>query len=401
VAPVVEAEVRLHGRPVGILRYDKGGSRFTYTDDLTAADHRPLGQVFEDDPRTVRRVRVGVPAWFANLLPEGEMRRQVERDLGGPRVGDFTLLTRLGTHLPGAVGVHADREPVGDLPVTPDATGPDHPLRPSLAGMQLKYSVRSERLTFPASGDGGWWIVKLPDRSLRDLPSNEFLTMSWLRRAGFDVPLVRLERAATIPDVPEGLVDPDELVYLIDRFDRRPEGRVHVEDFAQVADVPPQMKYGDSGATYDGLAAAVLDVVGDAGYEDFVRRLVAMILVGNMDAHLKNWAFRYGAGGEAGLAPVYDFHSHTVYSRYQFNALALSLNGEVMAAHLGTDDFRRLAEHAGADPERTVDVVRRAVHDLRTAWSDGARAETDRSFPALAKHFEQRLGSMPIAIAAD
>ena len=135
MASATDAEVRLHGRPVGVLRYEKGGSRFNYTDDLTAAEHRPLGQLFEDDPGAVRRARIGLPAWFANLLPEGEMRRQIERELGGRRIGDFTLLTRLGTHLPGAVGVHATSEPADDLPMGAD-DGPDHPLRPSLAGMQ-------------------------------------------------------------------------------------------------------------------------------------------------------------------------------------------------------------------------------------------------------------------------
>ena len=92
---VIDAEVRLHGRPVGVLRYEKGGSDFTYSDDLTAPDHRPLGQIFEDDPGSVRRARVGLPAWFANVLPEGAMRKQVEREMGGRRLGDFTLLVRL------------------------------------------------------------------------------------------------------------------------------------------------------------------------------------------------------------------------------------------------------------------------------------------------------------------
>ena len=96
-------------------------------------------------------------------------------------------------------------------------------------------------------------------------------------------------------------------------------------------------------ATYDGLAAAVLEVVGEAGYRDFVRRLVAMIIVGNTDAHLKNWAFRYPAGRRVELAPVYDFHSLTVYDRFRYAPLALSLNGEVMTAHLSPDDFRWLA----------------------------------------------------------
>jgi HipA-like protein len=84
----VEAEVRLHGRPVGVLRYARGGSEFRYQADLTDPDRYTLGQIFEDDPRTVRRARVGVPAWFANLLPEGALRRQIVRELGGGVVGN-------------------------------------------------------------------------------------------------------------------------------------------------------------------------------------------------------------------------------------------------------------------------------------------------------------------------
>lgn len=332
---VIDAEVRLHGRPVGRLRYEKGGSQFTYTDDLTSPGHRPLGQLFEDDPGAVRRARVGLPAWFANLLPEGEMRRQAERGLGGRRVGDFTLLTRLGTHLPGAVGVHASDEPA------------DRPLRPSLAGMQLKYSVRSERLAFPASGDGGWWIVTLPDRSLRDLTANGYLTMSWLRRAGYDVPLVRLERAATIPDIPEGLVDPDDHLYLPHRPFRPAAGRPGARG---------GLRPGRRRATPAEVRRLRRDVRRPGRCRSRCRR----------------------------------------HRRIRGLRLALSLNGEVMTAHLRPDDFRRLAERAGADPETTAESVRLAVHELRGAWTAGARAEAERLFPALARHYEHRLASLPI-----
>lgn len=152
-------------------------------------------------------------------------------------------------------------------------------------------------------------------------------------------------------------------------------------------------------ATYDGLAAAVLEVVGEAGYRDFVRRLVAMIIVGNTDAHLKNWAFRYPAGRRVELAPVYDFHSLTVYDRFRYAPLALSLNGEVMTAHLSPDDFRWLADRIGADAETTVQVVESAVHELRRAWASGVRDEVEDRFPALAKHYEHRLLSLPLAAA--
>jgi serine/threonine-protein kinase HipA len=396
VAKTVSAEVRLHGRRVGSLEYDRGGSAFRYEDDLTDRNHQTLGQIFEDDPRTLRRVRVGLPAWFANLLPEGELRRQVVRQLGGGNIGPFTILLRLGADLPGAVTVHSNAEPDDDVGVDNYVNGePNHPLRHSLAGVQLKYSVHSDRLTFPASGDSAWWIMKLPDRSLTSLVVNEFVTMCWLHATGMNVPRVQLAPARAVGGIPEGLVDPGELVYLIERFDRTPTARVHVEDFAQVADVEPAFKYGDLHATHDGLAAVILNLTGIDGYLEYVRRLVAMLIVGNTDAHLKNWALIYPDGRSAALSPVYDFHSLTIYDRYRYTPLALSLNGEK-----GPDDLRRMAERCGADPEQTVATGLETIHRLRQAWDGGMRAEAEARFPALAAHFVRRLDTLPVSVSA-
>ena len=124
-----------------------------------------------------------------------------------------------------------------------------------------------------------------------------------------------------------------------------------------------------------------------------------MIIVGSTDAHLKNWAFRYPVAREVELAPVYDFHSLTVYDRFRYAPLALSLDGEVMAAHVTVDHFRRLADRSGTDPDDTVEVVGAAVQSLREAWRAGIGQEAVGRFPAPAEHYEHRLASMPVAAA--
>jgi serine/threonine-protein kinase HipA len=395
VANARVAEVRLHGKRVGELRFDRGGATFRYEDDLDSPDHQVLGQVFEDDPRRLRRAKVGLPPWFTNLLPEGELRKQIIRELGGGNVGDYTLLLRIGRYLPGAVTVHTEEEPADDRPPEPDEP-PEHPLRHSQAGVQLKYTTTTERLTFPASGNGGWWTVKLPNRSLRDLVVNEYLTMRWLSAAGFPVPPIHLEPAGSVGGIPSGLVAPTDLVYLIERFDRSPAGRVHFEDCAQVADVPPKFKYSESGTTYDSLAGVVRYLTGECGYREYVARLVAMIITGNVDAHLKNWALIYPDGRTPELSPVYDFHSLTVYGPYRHGPLALSLNSQRLPASVEPDDFRHLAEAAGADPAVTVEYVSDTVHRLRDAWTDELRGEAERRFPELAVHYTQRLSQLPL-----
>lgn len=396
----VEAEVRLHGRRVGVLVYDKGGSAFTYEDDLTVPGHSTLGQIFEDDPRKVRRARVGVPPWFANLLPEGELRKQVLREMGGGNIGDFSLLLRLGASLPGAVTVHGSEEPADDVTVEDfGIDSADHPLRHSLAGVQLKYSVHGDRLTFPASGAGAWWIAKLPDRSLRELSLNEFITMRWLHAAKMNVPEVQLVPASTVSGLPEGLVEPSELIYLIKRFDRSPSGRIQVEDFAQIADVPPAFKYDQSGVTYDSLAKAILNFAGKTACVEFIERLVAMLVVGNIDAHLKNWAIIYLDRRNPSLSPVYDFHSLTVYGRYLYSPLAFSLGGESISSSVRLDNFRRLAEVCEVDTNEVVQLVSATVARLREAWSGDLRKEADTRFPSLANHFSRRLETLPICIS--
>jgi serine/threonine-protein kinase HipA len=383
------------------LSYSQGGATFTYEDDLVSPNHQTLGQIFEDDPYKVRHSPAGVPAWFANLLPEGELRKQVVREMGGGNVGDFTMLLRLGSRLPGAVTIIGESEPQGDVVTEEDGPeDPDHPLRHSLAGVQLKYSIHGDRLTFPASGEGAWWIAKLPDRSLKDLSLNEYLTMRWLQSAHMDVPTVQLVPASSVEGIPDGLIDPDESIYLIKRFDRSSVGRIHVEDFAQLADVAPAFKYSQSGATYDSLARAMKAILDQAGYESYIERLVAMLIVGNIDAHLKNWGLIYKDGRTPSLAPVYDFHSLTVYGgRYLYGSLALTLGGESVSSTVYPDNFRVLAENSDADPERVIHVVRRTIDRMRKSWSADVQPEAEIRFPALARHYTSRLESLPICQA--
>ncbi|WP_306836203.1 type II toxin-antitoxin system HipA family toxin [Catenuloplanes nepalensis] len=396
----VTAEVRLHGKVVGVLTYDRGSSRLTYTDDLQGPDHRVLGQIFEEDPRTVRHARTGLPDWLANLLPEGEFRRQVIREMGGGNIGDFRLLLRLGHDLPGAVTVHGEAEQgldeSEDLTARDEDPGPDA-LRYSLAGYQLKFSLRGDRLTAPMRNRDGWVIAKLPDRALNRLAENEYLTMRWLALAGFDVPPVDLVRAETLPTVPPGFLDPEAMAYVIERFDRSPAGPVHVEDFAQVANVGPRQKYGESGATYDTVGGVIRLLAGESDFEAYVDRLVAMIVTGNTDGHLKNWALWYPDGVMPRLAPVYDFHSLSVYQRFRYQPLALSLAGEQMPEYLNVDHFRRLAEFVGADPDRIGQRVAHTVARLREVWEQDAHMETKRFFPGLADHYERRLRTLPLA----
>ena len=56
------------------------------------------------------------------------------------------------------------------------------------------------------------------------------------------------------------------------------------------------------------------------------KRILAYILIGNTDAHLKNFAMFHNQDGSLTLTPMYDVVASAYYA--QFNTLALEMNGK-------------------------------------------------------------------------
>src|SRR5205085_2078009 len=132
---------------------------------------------------------------------------------------------------------------------------------------------------------------------------NEYTSMTLARLAGVDTPDFWMDDISAL-DI-EGLTGLEGQVFAIRRFDRTPD-RVHIEDFAQVLSLRPEQKYGHT--NYDTLANVLLNQTG-AGVGNlrrFVRRLVVNILIGNGDAHVKNFSLIYPDGRTPELAPAYD-----------------------------------------------------------------------------------------------
>jgi serine/threonine-protein kinase HipA len=276
--------VYLGERRVGTLGRRNGNTWFDYED--VEPDHPVLGQGFEASPSRRRTRSGGAPEWFANLLPEpgSGLRELVGRELGVRNIRDFPLLCYLGEDLPGAVRVARETgAPDAEDPPEGESGGHDHPLRFSLAGVQPKFSMEHDGkgLTLPASGRGGNWIVKLPGRSYPHIPENEYTMLTWARAAGVDVPDVELVTGRDLHRLPRGLMKDDELALAIKRFDRTDDGRIHQEDFAQVREVLPTAKY--DGTTYTGLGR-VIAALAPEDLDEYVRRLVAIVVMGNEDA---------------------------------------------------------------------------------------------------------------------
>lgn len=391
------ARVVLQGRDVGELVFSAGGSMFRYTDDLLDPEHHVLGQVFEESPRQRFREPVGLPTWFANLLPEqgSGLRRYYASRFGERHLDDARLLLSLGGDLPGAaIVVPHDIPASGVLVDTADVRVDGAGVHLSaLAGAQLKMSVLrdGERLTIPARGESGGWIAKLPDRAFPGLAENEFLMMRWAAAAGIDVPAVDLLPMTGVPDIFDARLEPDAVVYVVERFDRTPDGdRVHIEDLAQVTGKLPVHR--DRGATYDGIGLLIRSLAGDEGYTEYLRRLVTMVIIGNADAHLKNWSLRYPDGRTPRLSPAYDLVCTTIYKNVS-SRLTFSLGGENRPDAIGLDEFRAVAGAAGFATETAAQIVHETAQGLRAAWPHVRR---EKLFPDLVAHLDHRLAHHPL-----
>jgi serine/threonine-protein kinase HipA len=339
-----------------------------------------IGQWFEDQRHGVQRgERPGdLPSFFANMIPEGHLRIRIGGRLGIAPDDDFGFLCAVGTDLPGAIVVRArGGEPPSYTPPPREEAATDAGWRFSLAGVQLKFSMKRDgnRLTMPGRDDRGEWIVKIAFDSYPDLCANEWVTMQWARLAGFDVPDIELRTLRDLVGAPHE-ADPATPVFVIRRFDREPGGRgegasraaatrIHQEDFQQIVGRQPERKYDD--ITYEGATVIASSIVGDSAYEEMLRRLVFVIASGNNDAHRKNWSVIYPDRIRAQLSPRYDQVFTAQWPAFSVK-MALKLGGTKEFAAVTLARFRELARRLGHPPDHAEAIVTETLERIAATW---------------------------------
>lgn len=371
--------VWLYGHRAGTLHQRGDYTRFVFEPEYLADPLRPvLGLRFEERGSERYASALRLPPWFSNLLPEGQLRRWIADDRGVSPDREMELLAQVGHDLPGAVRVlpdptwrdddfawYDDARPVGTFV-------PEQPWRFSLAGVGLKFSMlaKDDRLTLPAYGEGGDWIVKLPDRQYRDVPRNEYAMMSLAAACGIDVPPCRLVHRDELDGLPAAVwPSGEDWAYAVRRFDRGDDRRpMHIEDLAQVRDFYPEHKYHGS---YETVASLIYRQRHLDDLREFVRRLAFCVLIGNGDAHLKNWSLIYRDPHVPSLAPAYDLVCTALY-HHEHASEPETLGLRWLRRHRMTDvtaaSFSRLEQRISATNAHLAEVVADLVHNVREAW---------------------------------
>lgn len=371
-------DVRLRGKAIGTLTLASGDQTlFAFNQDYIDDPRRQtLSLSFKDQHgellTAIRPYRQVVPPFFSNLLPEGPLRRYLVEQAGVKETREFFLLWMLGQDLAGAVSVHPAEGEALPPQIEEETTEEERKnmLRFSLSGVQLKFSALKNQgkrggLTIPAEGVGGSWIVKLPSQQFSGVPENEYSMMTIAAAMGMDVPEIQLLALDAIAGLPEGIGELKGEALAVKRFDRSAEGKIHIEDFAQVFNVLPERKYDDF--NYRQIATVLGIETSNADVAEFIRRLVFSTLIGNGDMHLKNWSLIYPDGRTPALSPAYDLLSTLPYIRD--DTMALNYSRTKKMTRFSKDELQHLAAKARLSEKLVLDAATETVDRFKQVWA--------------------------------
>jgi serine/threonine-protein kinase HipA len=265
----------------------------------------------------------GECAGAISLLPEGMRPPQIE-----------TRLRALGEKELEAI--------VKELPRRPLLVG-EKGLRLSLAGAQdkLPVVVDGDSISLPLGNTPSTHIIKPEPERFPGLVANEVFCMRLAAILDMNVPEVTHRTIGQQPCI------------VVARYDRvrsadgQTTVRLHQEDFCQALGRPPEYKYQQEGGPLVRECVALLREWSTTPVLDiraFVDALILNMLIGNADAHGKNYSMIY-RGGERRLAPFYDLVSTVAWPDLS-TRLAMNIGNGKNVNDVNPDHFRRMAEEA-------------------------------------------------------
>ena len=178
--------------------------------------------------------------------------------------------------------------------------------------------------------------------AVTDSVHNELFCLMLAARCGLSVPHAEMRRT------------PRQPYLLVKRYDRTSQDnapvRLHQEDFCQALSVPPENKYEREGGP--GISAC-LDSIQKHSVEplpdriEFLNIVIFNYLIGNADAHGKNFSLLYDKGRPR-LAPAYDLLSTAVYPELA-RKMAMKIGGKYEPDEVYLRHWHRLVpDTAGA-----------------------------------------------------
>ena len=342
---VKELSVRLYGLQVGVLRLVNGKMEFTY--DEGAQNQISLSLPLQKEPFKEKACR----AFFGGLLPENTNMRELLAKKYNINVNDdFKLLKEIGRDCAGALSFHEMDEPQKHYQMVKIEGSilseeelkkylEELPYRPylgkrlSLAGAQEKTAVCviDDKIALPDDDVPTTHIIKTALPKYSQSIQNEYICMKAAKEMGLDVADVEIRKAEDI------------YFLLIKRFDRKYSNnleceRILQEDFAQSLGVQARDKYK---VTFRDCLKVLNQTATPANSKlKFVKQVTFNYLIGNTDAHAKNFSV-YLTQGDISLTPAYDLLCSSIYDCDQ--RIAMKIGKAKYYAEVEAEDWEVFA----------------------------------------------------------
>ena len=362
--------IEKNGRMVPVGSIDGGDYRtaqFSYMDEyLDEANAVPVSISL---PLQRERFSAGqTRQFFEGLLPEGFTRRSVAQWLHLDENDYLSILYQLGRECLGAVRVLKEgetqaasyemitKQQVKALAAegaqkSAEIVSKSHLSLTGASGkVGLYYDTAGNQWYLPQGTAPSTHIVKQSHVRLEGIVTNEQLSMMTAAKCGIEVP------ESFIIDLGSG--EDNEVLYATRRYDRTFEGaadtisgllvplRLHQEDFSQALGISSANKYEKE---HTGYMRRMFELLRQFSSNPIVDQgklwdiIVFCYLLGNTDAHVKNFSLLYGRDLRSiRLAPAYDLVSTTVYES-STREMSFYIGNDLLIDEITETSFREAA----------------------------------------------------------
>lgn len=227
----------------------------------------------------------------------------------------------------------------------------------SISGVQPKLVMSLEKGHLVPVSSGGLYILKPQTEAFRSLPENENACMNIAGQLKITVP-------------PHGLfkLADGTMTYIVKRFDRSSSNeRKRCEDFSQILGLD---KYTGS---VEQVGRKLMEVSEYPGIDSqlLFETVLLNFLLGNGDAHLKNYSILEDDAGDLRLSPAYDIVCSKLVIPDEEDS-ALTINGK--RNKITRADFEELSNYLRI-PNKPAAAIFRRMSGIK----DVAKDEIDRS----------------------
>lgn len=351
---------------VGVLSVENHRLSFSYDENFSkSADAQALSVSLPLPPAAYSSEEV--EAFFSGLLPDEDIRKKLSRYFHVSETNTFGLLKEIGAECAGAISVLLDGCLPGDdiapeytplsedeaydllvnlkrNPLGIDANGY---FRISGSGAQDKLIARVEngKVLIPRNNTPSTHIIKPDINGIENSAFNEFFCMRLAKEMGLPVSEVNMLKLK------------DKTFFVTERYDRLYSAdnkiiRLHQEDFCQALHYDPKIKYENEGGPAISQCFYCIKRNSSQPAKDqfiFIDALLFNFLIGNGDAHGKNFSLLY-KNNQILFAPLYDLMSTIACFRKGDRRkikMAMKIDGEYLFSYIFMDKFGDLAESLG------------------------------------------------------